>query len=318
MQSTKGRVIILASFLAGGILLLFLVVSFGGMLSAPQVTRTSPTVNAENVGPNAAIIIEFNKPLKRREVQASLSPVVHGEWKFQDPLVKNHLFQTLTFVPAVALKAGTVYTVILKNVQGFGFAEPSKISFSFRTTETEQSPLPEPQENEEEKQTQDSQEEPLVTLLDIPVDWQDSPLSCEAASLKMALQHKGVVISETEIMEKIGFDLTPRQGNIWGNPHKAFVGDIEGKICSTGFGVFWEAVARAANNWEDAVAFSGWTVQDLVAELDAGNPVVVWGTLPKATLTDCSWYTKSGELITAYRETHVRVAIGFLGLLKAP
>ena len=85
-----------------------------------------------------------------------------------------------------------------------------------------------------------------------------------------------------------------------------------------GFGVFWEAVARAANNWEDAVAFSGWTVKDLITELEAGNPVIVWGTLPKATLTDCSWYTKDGELITAYRETHVRVAIGFLGPLKDP
>ena len=104
MQSTKVGITIFATLVVAGMLLSFLVVVSGGVFSAPQVTRISPTPNAENVGLSTAVIIEFDKPLKRREVRASLSPAVHGEWKFQAPLLKITYSEHLYLFPPLRLR----------------------------------------------------------------------------------------------------------------------------------------------------------------------------------------------------------------------
>lgn len=129
----------------------------------------------------------------------------------------------------------------------------------------------------------------------------------------MALNGKGIYVTEEDIMRKIGYDLTPHKGDIWGDPSQAYIGDIDGKICNTGYGVYWEPVAKAANFWREAEAFSGWNLEDLIKEIEFGNPVIFWGTLPTGTLTDCSWYTPDGKYIKAYQQTHVRLVIGFIG-----
>ena len=134
----------------------------------------------------------------------------------------------------------------------------------------------------------------------------------------MALSSKKVFVSEDQIMEKIGCDLTTRKDNIWGDPYKIYVGDISGKICSTGFGVFWEPIAQAANYWRPSQAFTGWNIEELISELNQGNPAVVWGTLPVSSLTDCSWHTSEGKYIKAYKQTHVRLAVGFIGPSENP
>ena len=144
-------------------------------------------------------------------------------------------------------------------------------------------------------------------------------MSCEAASLKMALANKEIYVSEDEIMQEIGYD-NPliRKDSLWGDPHKAYVGDIDGKICDTGYGVYWEPVAKAANIWREAEAFSGWSLEKLMREIKAGNSVIVWGALPTANLTDCSWYTPEGKYIKAYQETHVRLVVGYIGDAENP
>ena len=155
-------------------------------------------------------------------------------------------------------------------------------------------------------------------LLDIALDWQDHPLSCEAASLKMALAGKGIKITEGEIMEEIGFDPTLHEQSIWGDPYRAFVGDIDGKMCSTGYGVYWEPTAEAALKWRPAEFFSDWSLDNLIREIKSGNPVVVWGKLDVEQLTDCSWFTSEGKYIKAYKETHVRLVVGFTGPAENP
>ena len=114
-------------------------------------------------------------------------------------------------------------------------------------------------------------------------------------------------------MNKIGVDLRLKQGNIWGNPDQLYIGDIDGEMCVTGYGVHWQPIAQAANDWREAESFSGWTLQDLTRELEAYNPVIIWGTMPTDVLTDCSWHTFQGEHIKTYEETHVRLAVGFVG-----
>ncbi len=269
----------------------------------PRVVSVFPQDESSSLDISSPLIIKFNKPVERQKIIHSIAPEVYGEWKFEDPLIKNHLFRTMVFTPAVALKPNTIYKVMLGNITSslsFGYVD----SFSFSFTTAADGIL-----NVANSQNKKNQ----ITLIKIPFDWQDSPLSCEAASLKMGLASRGVNISEKDIMEKIGYDKTIHRDNIWGNPNEAFVGDINGRMCTTGYGVYGKAVAKAANHWRPAEYFSNWTLNQLISEIKLGNPVIFWGVLPVGHLTDCSWYTPQGEYIKAFKETHVRLVVGFIG-----
>lgn len=300
------------------IFIFFLVLSLSigyFLILPPKVIDLTPANGSGNVSLGSSLIIKFDKPLKRQEVKHYIFPTAYGEWKFEDPLIKNHLFRTLIFTPAINFEPDTQYQVKLENIIGpLGIDWPRSFSFNFKTKAIE----PKKSIEYQPELPPIKQPEPRITLLDIDLDWQDHPLSCEAASLKMALAGKDIYVSEDDIMEKIGYDLTPRKNNIWGNPHQAYVGNIDGKICSTGYGVYWEPVAKAANHWREAEALSGWEIEDLIKEMQLGNPVIVWGTLPVEPLHDCSWYTPKGKYIKAFKETHVRVAIGFIGDSENP
>lgn len=274
-----------------------------------------PQIIGVSFSKDAVLTVEFSKPIKRQRLQPAIIPLAHGEWQFTNPLVANHLYRTLVFVPALDLEPGTEYQVQLKEViSSLATSLSTDYSFSFMTE-------PSVQEKGMARSWSESFSLPLaseITLMDIPLDWQDKKLSCEAASLKMALGYKKVFVSENDIMAKIGCDLTPHQNNIWGDPNRSYVGDIDGKICVTGYGVHWQPVAKAASYWREVEAFSNWDLQDLTKELEAGNPVVFWGTMPVETLTDCSWHTAQGEYIKTYQETHVRLAVGFIGSAADP
>src|SRR5207253_7301236 len=103
-------------------------------------------------------------------------------------------------------------------------------------------------------------------ILAIALDYQDKALSCEAASLKMALAAHGVSVSEDAIMDYVGYDPTPRGEDSWGDPDAAFVGSIIGRQNTTGYGVHWGPIARAANHWRSAKAFTGWSLSDVAQE----------------------------------------------------
>lgn len=259
---------------------------------------------------DSKIVIKFDKPIKRQEILHTITPDVLGEWSFRDSLIKNHLFRTLVFTPAVDFRPDTEYRIDLESiVNAFGIGKTGNFTFTFKTPPMKEVGLP----------SLKKPVEPKITLIDVPVDWQDYPLSCEAASLKMAMHSKGVYISEDQIMEKIGYDVTPHMGNFWGDPNKGFVGNIYGEICKTGYGVHWQPVAKAASNWRDSEAFSGWTLKQLLQEIEKGNPVVFWGVLPTGKLTDCSWwYAKEGKRVKAFYETHVRTIVGFIGDIESP
>lgn len=276
--------------------------------SSPSVVSVNTSSQTQGVDLDSPLIIKFDKPIKRQQLQYAITPEVYGEWSFEDPLIGDHLFKTVVFVPAVNFQSSTKYQVSIENIVSLiGIDAPSSYSFGFKTREISL-----------EDNLFIDRVQPKITSLDIAVDWQDYSLSCEAASLKMALANKGVYVSEENIMEKIGYDLTSRKGNIWGNPNEAFVGNINGKMCNTGYGVHWDPVARAANSWREAEAFSGWSLDNLMNEIQLGNPVVVWGVLPVKLLHDCIWYTSGGQYIKTFRETHVRLVTGFIGEADNP
>lgn len=291
----------------------------------PRVTSIDPFNQTQGVDLSSSLIIKFDKPVKRQMLIHSIVPKVYGEWKFEDSLIKNHMFRTLVFTPAVDFKQNTQYQVKIENIiSPPGVGLPGNFSFGFKTTAISSEKISQNEtqsENSTEFQLSASllaQTEPKITLLDIDLDWQDNRLSCEAASLKMALAGKGVYVSEDDIMEKIGYDSTQRQQDVWGDPFEAFVGDIDGKICDTGYGVHWGPVASAANNWREGEAFSDWNLKNLIKEITSGNLVIVWGTLPVETLRECSWYTLKGRYIKTFKETHVRLVVGFIGEAENP
>ncbi len=152
--------------------------------------------------------------------------------------------------------------------------------------------------------------------LGVGLDYQDRPLSCEAAALKMALSFKGTFVSETDIMNRVGYDPTERENGAWGDPYQHFVGDIDGVQNTTGYGVYWGPIASAGSAWRPTEAFTNWTTAQLAAEIESGNPVVVWGTYAGAYQD--SWTTPDGRLIDAWKGEHTRVAIGFVGSADNP
>jgi uncharacterized protein YvpB len=89
-------------------------------------------------------------------------------------------------------------------------------------------------------------------------------------------------------------------------------------MCVTGYGVYWDPIAKAAQNFVSAEAFSNWEINDLAKEIKDGNPIIIWGTLPVEKLTDCSWFTAEGKYIKAFKETHVRLLVGFIGPAEDP
>lgn len=295
-----------------GIILLGIIYFF---VLPPRVVKTA--FLGKESALDSVLTINFDKPVKRQELEHNIFPAVLGEWSFRDPIIENHLFRTLVFTPALGFEPETEYKIVLENaVNPFGIGLSKDFSFAFTTGDSAGNRIE--KSSSEIVKAQSKSSSTNAVILDIPLDWQDSALSCEAASLKMALSYKGIDLTENEIMAEIGYDYTPRYKNLWGDPYQSFVGDINGKICKTGFGVFWPAVARAADKWAEAVEFSNGSLLMLTREIESGNPVVVWGVLPVKNITDCSWQTADNKQITAFQETHVRLAIGFLGDVENP
>lgn len=231
--------------------------------------------------------LTFDQPVDRQSVQNnfSVSPTVAGSFQWRD--------QTVTFRPNENLAYNTDYTLSLKaGVQSlYGLDLATNYSYTFRT---------------EEK----------VVILNIAWDRQDRALSCEAAALKMALAGKGVRVSEDDIMARIGFDLTPKGNGVWGDPNLSFVGDINGSQNSTGYGVHWDPIVRAAKGWRDAKAVSGMSLSQVARELEAGNPIVFWGVTGSAYYDP--WQTPEGKTINAWKGEHTRTLIGFKGSVENP
>ena len=153
--------------------------------------------------------------------------------------------------------------------------------------------------------------------LNVKYDRQDRALSCEVAALKMALAYKGVSVSEDTLMTYVGYDATPRGKSTWGNPNQGFVGNINGRQNTTGYGAHWYPVRRAARKYRPADVYSWMTVTDLTREINRGNTIIVWGT-QNTKARYAPWRTPSGILIKAWIGEHTRVVVGYRGSAKNP
>jgi len=252
-----------------------------------QIRLKSYQPSSSGSSRDSEIAVTFNQPVDRlsAEKRFSINPAVEGSFSWQG--------DTLKFKSTRPLDYAKTYKVRITPgvISLYGYNLESELSFSFTT---------------EEK----------VVVLNIAIDKQDRPLSCEAAALKMALAYRGVLVSEGDIMNYVGYDPTQKSGNSWGDPDVGFVGNIDGSQNSTGYGVHWGPIAKAAGVWRSAVAISGWSVSQAAAEIEANNPVIVWGVLGNAYYDP--WYTPSGRKVDAWKGEHARVVIGYKGSVENP
>ncbi len=140
---------------------------------------------------------------------------------------------------------------------------------------------------------------------------QEHSLSCEIAALKMALNGVGITVPEGELLNQLAFDPTPRGRNLWGDPFTGFVGDIDGKMGVTGYGVYWDPIKDVAGRYTYAEVVQNAIPQDLAKHLIAGRPIVWWGYFGRGR--KLGWETPDGKQINAVYGEHARTIIGFTG-----
>ena len=122
-------------------------------------------------------------------------------------------------------------------------------------------------------------------ILGVPWYRQVYGLSCEEASLRMALASRGIATTDAAILDIIGRDERPAyysNGVLhWANPYKTFVGNPNGsEVALTGYGTYWPTIARAAGVLGAQVLRAGESVTPsaLYDAILAGHPAVVWIT----------------------------------------
>jgi len=253
-------------------------------LGQVSVISFDPENNSQGIAVSSPVSIKFNQEVDRGSAEEKIrfypDTALRYEWSDNTSVI---------VYPISFLSFDGNYTVNLESgIKSIaGAPESAQFSFSFKT-------------------------EPEIFKLNIPIDYQDKKLSCEAAALKMALFGKGVRVSENDIMKIVGYDPTKRSSGIWGNPNGAFVGDINGRQNTTGYGVYWGPIARAAKKWRpDSESFTNWTLKKIIAEVANGNPVEFWGVVDPAKPD--SWKTPAGETIGAWKGEHTRTLVGFIG-----
>lgn len=207
-------------------------------LGPVRLASISPSGGGTGASVDGTIRVLFDQAVDQSSVESrfSIIPNVAGSISWEG--------NTFVYQPASPLDFNTQYAITFESgidsIAGFVSEETIRSSF---TTELS------------------------VTKLSVPFHRQDHALSCEVATLVMALRYYGVDITEQPLIDDIGFDPTEKSGNVWGNPHIAFVGDIDGRQPSTGYGVYWQPIAIAGEVYRPTRWFTDWALSDLTNEI---------------------------------------------------
>lgn len=253
------------------------------------IISSNPADGWTGVSTESHIGIIFNQQINKPSAEAafSVNPPVAGKFSWQN--------STMFFTPQNLLANSVKYSVnIASGVLSAEGGPSMKQSFAFAFT------------------TEDN-----TYKLAVPFFFQQHGLSCEVAALKMALAFRGVSVSEETLLSQVGVDSTPHQGNVWGDPYNAFVGNVDGKEMVDGYGVYWGPIARVAGMYRGgSFSFSGWSIDKLTGQIKAGNPVVIWVYAAGGWPT--SWSTPDGVSVYAVRDEHAVTVVGFVGSSENP
>ena len=153
--------------------------------------------------------------------------------------------------------------------------------------------------------------------LPVKLHVQEHSLSCEIATLKMALSVHGLIVSENDLISRLAFDPTPKGTGVWGDPSKGFVGSIDGRMLVTGYGVYAPPIAQVGNAYASAELLRNGSAGQLARHIAAGNPVIIWGHYGQR-LNVFGWHTREGTPVRAVDGEHTRLVYGFDGPVQSP
>ena len=120
----------------------------------------------------------------------------------------------------------------------------------------------------------------------------------------------GINIGGCGLCEVLIEDGLPRR---WGDPFKAFVGDVQGQEPDfSGYGVYYPPIATAAARLgAHAEGRTGWTVAEIEDQIRAGNPVVVWLDSSFRVLQPGHWTAWDGVDVPYIVGEHAVTVMGF-------
>ncbi|MEI6237371.1 MAG: Ig-like domain-containing protein [Candidatus Saccharibacteria bacterium] len=270
----------------------------GGVLEADHVFNISPpgaayvtgsSPKGNNIELGSAVSFTFDQPIDHSTAQAafSISPTVNGSFSWSG--------NTMTF-KSVGLEYQTNYIATIGlGVKGiYGLTSTRNFTNSFTTTYR-------------------------ILKLGVPYYRQAYALSCEEASLRMALAYRGINVSDYDILTQVGYSPRPRDSsnNSWDDPNQMFVGDVNGKMGTTGWGVYGQPLVVASQKLgRNASSINGITVNQIAQAIYDNNPVVLWGYTGTSVRHD-SWNTPNG-VVQAPKNTHVRNVYGVVGNVSNP
>ncbi len=154
-------------------------------------------------------------------------------------------------------------------------------------------------------------------VLKVPVYRQEHALSCEAASLRMALATFGLQLSEDKLLATLAKDPTPRKASgdsivQWGDPDVGFVGAWDGKFLQDGYGVYEKPIAELAmaQGYEAVRYGKNVDPKELYAAVREGFPSIVWMPYDLAVKGRGSWVTPASKRIPYVVTEHAVVLAG--------
>ena len=139
---------------------------------------------------------------------------------------------------------------------------------------------------------------PVSNILQNP----ELPNGCEITSLSIVLNYKGYAVDKCDMSD----NYLPKWPDLTGDPEYYYLREPR----SNGFYCFATCLCTTIDNYNAANGTSiqyknltGLSASDLYAEIDAGNPVVVWGTL--------KWSSPRAYANGLYRNLHCMVLAGY-------
>ncbi|OGH87631.1 MAG: hypothetical protein A3J93_03875 [Candidatus Magasanikbacteria bacterium RIFOXYC2_FULL_42_28] len=132
--------------------------------------------------------------------------------------------------------------------------------------------------------------------LNVPLYYQSETFTCNIATARMALAYRGDNLSESFIKAEVG------EGE---DPNVSWV---------AGYGAHWKPIYNFISRYRKASIKTGWNIAELVKEVNAGNPVIIWWHNQYSTTG--SFTLDSGA--TGYRGMHSVVVKGYVGSVENP
>lgn len=303
-----------------------LVVSLCAQYSMAAVVVGEPSA----MGARQALVLQFSRPVSPA-VTYRIEEGVKGDWRVNRRL---GLVTSLEFTPAAALDPGTVLHVRLGRivpVPDLGSGTHASQTVLARVLGTKEPVTPQAQVStplsmlsspaSSPAAPSPSPVAPQTKKLAIPLYVQAYRLSCEEASLRMALAYRGIAVTDDDVLARVGYNPTVRDTatNTWADPRVQFVGDVTGHIGVGGWGVYAGPIAAAARSFGRGVVVvsGGATARQVAQALSDDKPVIAWG-ISGAVVEEDSWNTPSGDVVRAPKNEHVRTVYGFDGTVENP